>query len=373
MSAQERTEQGTEKHLKSLRSKGRLQKARDLPAWLSIGVAVALIPMIIGSAQQAAESQIFAFRDIIRDPTPASALAALGTGLLSVAGTVWPLLLVVALTIVAATAAQGGIHLKKLTPHFEQFDLLKGIRNMFGARSAWELAKTLGKAALVGIGLYVVVQGLVPLVLQTGGLSVPALVAVAQGSLGSLLQLAIGGGLLFAAVDLVVVLRRNRAATRMTKREVKDEHKSAEGDPMIRAQRRSRQLAMSRNRMIAAVADASVVLVNPTHVAVALKYEPGGSAPQVVAKGADLIAARIREEALAKGVPMVSDVPLARALHAACDLGQEIPAEFFTPVAHVFAFVMALKRRGGSLTDIHTLPAPQRARTPIDSRRLVRS
>ena len=181
MSAQERTAQATEKHLKSVRSKGQLQKARDLPAWLSVGVATALIPMIIASAQQAAESQIFAFRDIIRDPTPASALASLGTGLLSVLGTVWPLLVVVALTVIAATAAQGGIHVKKLKAHFEQFDLLKGIRNMFGARSAWELGKTLGKAALVGIGLYVVIQGLIPLVLQTGGLSVPALVATAQG------------------------------------------------------------------------------------------------------------------------------------------------------------------------------------------------
>ena len=126
---------------------------------------------------------------------------------------------------------------------------------------------------------------------------------------------------------------------------------------------------MSRNRMIAAVAEASVVLVNPTHVAVALKYEPGASAPRVVAKGADLIATRIREEAAATGIPMVMDVPLARSLHAACDIGQEIPLEFFTPVAHVLAFVMALKRRGGSPGDIHTLPsAPQRQRTPVSRR-----
>jgi flagellar biosynthetic protein FlhB len=372
MSAQERTEQATEKHLTSARSKGKLQKSRDLPAWISIGVAIAMLPLAIGDAQQAAQAQIFGFRDIILDPTPAGARAALATGLQSVVGTVWPLLAVVAVTIVAATAAQGGIHRKKLSPRFEQFDLLRGLRHLFGARSAWELVKTLGKAALVGTGLWVVVQGLIPLVLQTGGLSVPALVAAAQGALGSLLQLAIGGGLLFAAIDVFVIMRRNRAQTRMTKREVKDEHKSAEGDPMIRAQRRSRQLAMSRNRMIAAVADASVVLVNPTHVAVALTYEPGASAPRVVAKGADLIASRIREEAAAKGVPMVKDVPLARALHGACALGQEIPAEFFTPVAHVLAFVMALQKRGGSITDIHTLP-PAQPRTPVTGRRLAHS
>lgn len=373
MSMQERTEQATEKHLKAIRSEGKLQKSRDLPAWVSIGVGVVMIPMTIAKAQQAAESQILGFRDIITDPTSTGALAALATGLGSLASTVWPLLVVVAVAIVAVTAAQGGIHAKKLKPRFEQFNLFNGIRHMFGARSAWELAKTLGKAAVVGIGVYMVVQSLIPVVMQSGALSVPALVAESQRKLGSLLELTIAGGLLFAAIDVFVIMRRNRTQSRMTKREVKDEHKSSEGDPMVRAQRRSRQLAMSRNRMFAAVGDASVVLVNPTHVAVALKYEPGTSAPRVVAKGADLIAARIREEASVKGVPMVKDVPLARALHGACEIGQEIPVDYFAPVAQVLAFVMALKKRGASFADVHMLPAAQPPRTPIPSRRPVHS
>lgn len=373
MSMQERTEQATEKHLKEIRSDGKLQKSRDLPAWISIAVAVVMIPMTISKAQQAAEAQILGFRDVIADPTSAGAVAALAGGLGSLANTVWPLLVVVAVTIVAATAAQGGIHAKKFKPRFEQFNLLNGIRHMFGARSAWELAKTLGKAAVVGIGLYVVVQSLIPVVMASGDLSVPALVAESEAKLGSLLELTIAGGLLFAAIDVFVIIRRNRTQSRMTKREVKDEHKSSEGDPMVRAQRRSRQLAMSRNRMIAAVADASVVLVNPTHVAVALKYEPGTSAPRVVSKGADLIAARIREEAAAKGVPMVKDVPLARALHGACEIGQEIPVDYFTPVAQVLAFVMALKKRGGSLADVHTLPPARQPRSSVPSRRPVHS
>ena len=134
----------------------------------------------------------------------------------------------------------------------------------------------------------------------------------------------------------------------MSKQEVKDENKSTEGDPLIKSQRRSRQLAMSRNRMIAAISGADVVLLNPTHIAVAIKYEPGKSAPRVVAKGAGTIAARIREEAEAKGVPMVRDIPLARALHAACELGQEIPVELYNAVARVLAFVMQLKARGRS-------------------------
>src|SRR5690606_17438233 len=140
-------------------------------------------------------------------------------------------------------------------------------------------------------------------------------------------------------------------------KEVKDETKNTDGDPLIKAQRRSRQLAMSRNRTIAAVGGSDVVLVNPTHIAIALKYEPGKSAPRVVAKGAGVVASRIREEAEAKAVPIVRDVPLARALHATCELGDEIPVELYTAVARVLAFVMALKRRG-SKGGVHTVPDP---------------
>ena len=109
---------------------------------------------------------------------------------------------------------------------------------------------------------------------------------------------------------------------------------------------RPRQCAISRNRMMADVATADVVLVNPTHVAVALKYESGTGAPRVVAKGAGVIAARIRAEAEEHRVPMVADVPLARALYAACDVGQEIPVDLYDAVAKVLAFVMALRTRG---------------------------
>jgi flagellar biosynthetic protein FlhB len=114
---------------------------------------------------------------------------------------------------------------------------------------------------------------------------------------------------------------------------------------------------MSRNRMIAAIGSADVVLVNPTHYAVAIKYEPGKSAPRVVAKGAGAIAARIRSEAEEKNVPLVRDIPLTRALHAACELNQEIPVELYDSVARVLAFVMQLKNRGRTRPPASTRPA----------------
>jgi flagellar biosynthetic protein FlhB len=118
---------------------------------------------------------------------------------------------------------------------------------------------------------------------------------------------------------------------------------------------------MSRNRMMADLSSADVVLVNPTHVAVALRYEPGGGAPRVVAKGSGAIAAKIRERAQEHRVPLVRDVPLARALHKACDIGDEIPADLYAAVAQVLAFLFALKARGVA-AGTHVVPGtPQHA------------
>ena len=356
--AQERTEQATTKHMKEVRSKGRMQKSRDLTAWVAVAVGAVMVPVTFSKIEASLQAQVLGFQAVIADPTNEAAISALQSGLASVGNAVWPMLVVVAMTIIVTTAAQGGIHPRRFELRFQQFNIVKGIGNMFGARTGWEAIKTLAKATVVGIGFYMVIQSLIPDVAQSGGFTVQSLLNTAQGGVWSLMRLAIGGGLLFSGLDVFVTIRRNRKTSRMTKREVKDENKNTEGDPMVRAHRRSRQLAMSRSRMMSAVADADVVLVNPTHVAVALTYEAGKSAPRVVAKGADNIATRIREEAVEQGVPMVQDIPLARSLYKQCQIGQEIPVEHFNAVAHVLAFVMALKKRGSALNDVFTVPAP---------------
>uniref|UniRef100_UPI000A91AE41 EscU/YscU/HrcU family type III secretion system export apparatus switch protein n=1 Tax=Aeromicrobium sp. REDSEA-S38_B2 TaxID=1811528 RepID=UPI000A91AE41 len=139
-----------------------------------------------------------------------------------------------------------------------------------------------------------------------------------------------------------------------------DEHKQAEGDPMLKGQIRSRQLANARNRMIADVMESDVVLVNPTHVAVALRYQPERGAPVVVARGAGVVAARIREVATDAGVPLVQDVPLARALYRSTEVGMEIPTELFAAVAHVLAFVISRRQRG-SYAGTHRSPRGEAA------------
>ncbi|NVM96216.1 EscU/YscU/HrcU family type III secretion system export apparatus switch protein [Arthrobacter wenxiniae] len=352
----ERTEKATERRMKEVREKGQLSRSQDLTAWVGVGAAVIMLPGVIARGSNALADQMFTAARMAAHPDPLVALRALETALGTLAGILGPMLFTVVAAVAAAAAVQGGIRFKKFKPKFEQFDLFKGIKNVVGTQALWNGAKALLKTAVVGLVLYTVVQGMVPVLLQAGGLQVTELLGAAGGGVAALVQYAVAAGLLLALADVFVVSRRNRKKTRMTKKEVKDENKSSDGDPLIKSARRQRQLAMARSRMMSAVATADVVLVNPVHVAVALRYEPGKSAPRVVAKGADRVAARIRAEAEARKVPVVQDIPLARALHGSCELGAEIPVELYNQVAAVLAFVMALKKRGSAAGTHQILP-----------------
>lgn len=354
--SEERTEQATQKRLKEVRDKGKLQKSTDLTAWVGIAAAATVITGTIQAGADAGTAQLFAVRDVATNPSPGAAVRALGEALGSVLPTLAVMLAVVVIAVVAAAAAQGGVHPRKFEPKLEQFNIAKGLQRIFGLQALWQGGKALLKTAAVGLGLFVVVQATTPLLSRSGSLELAAVLAAAGDAAGTLITVAVAAGLGLAALDVLVIRRKNRKQTMMTKKEVRDESKNTDGDPHIKAHRRSRQLAMSRNRMIAAVGQADAVIVNPIHVAVALRYEPGKAAPRITAKGKGIIAARIREEAEKNGVPMVQDVPLARALHDACKLGQEIPVDYYTAVAAVLAFVTALKRRGANLAGIHKIP-----------------
>ncbi|WP_243230373.1 flagellar biosynthesis protein FlhB [Microbacterium sp. CIAB417] len=351
----ERTEQATDRHLREARRKGRLARSQDLTAWIAIGAAAVAMPTAIALGTGAGIEQMITITAVSASPSPSGALEVLRLGLASVLPTIGALLAVVTVVTLLGAVIQGGVHLRKPAGRYEQFNLVNGLRRVFGLQALWEGAKALLKTAAIAIALWIVVAGLVPVLSASGSHSLTWLLGTASDSTTALIQTAVIVGLALAVIDVTVVMRRNRKHTRMTKREVKDENKNTEGDPLIRQQRRSRQLAMSRNRMIAAVADSDVVLVNPTHVAVALRYEPGRSAPRVVAKGSGVIAERIREKATEAGVPMVRDIALTRAVHAACDLGHEIPEDLYTAVARVLIFVDALRRRGAA-RGIHSLP-----------------
>ncbi len=353
----ERSERATQKRMQEVHRKGQLGRSQDLGAWVGIAMAAVMMPAAVGNAASAGEAQLRVVQQVIAEPSVATARRALDEALGSLAATLGPMLAVVAVAVAAVSVAQGGVHFRRMAPQPDHFDPVAGFKRVFGVQALWNGVKSLLKTAVVGLVLWFAVQSLVPVLMTSGSLPLSAVLDAAAQGTGTLLRAAVAAGLLLAAVDVLVVVRRNRKRTMMTKQEVKDESKHTEGDPLVKSQRRSRQIAMSRNRMIAAVGDADVVMTNPTSYAVALRYEPGKSAPRVTAKGAGPVALVIRERAEEARVPIVRDVPLTRALHAACELGQEVPVDLYTPVARVLSFVMALKARGAA-AGTHAAPRP---------------
>lgn len=348
--AQERTEKATPKRMREARREGKLSRSQDISAWLGIGAATMILPMVLEKSKEGASSVIKELRLVVANPDPNRAFEILGEGLATVAWALVPLGAVGVIVAIAANAAQGGLYFatKRLKPSFKNFNIVQGAKRIVGGQAWWNGAKAFLKTAVVGLVLWLAIQSVAPLLMGAGSLSLAATLDAAGSGATALLRSAVVAGTVLAIFDVLVIAKRNRKQTRMSKQELKEEHKHTEGDPQIKGAIRSKQLAMSRNRMMAAIADADVVVVNPTHVAVALQYNPASGAPRVVAKGAGHVAARIRQRATELRVPMVADVPLARALHAACELDQEIPPELYTAVAQVLAFVMALKRRGAS-------------------------
>ncbi|GAA4362408.1 EscU/YscU/HrcU family type III secretion system export apparatus switch protein [Paeniglutamicibacter cryotolerans] len=360
----ERSEKATDQRMKDVRSKGKTSRSQDLAAWLGIGAAALMIPGLISLATQAMRVQVQTFEAVIAHPEPAVALAALDAGFASMPGILAPMLIVALVTVIAVSTAQGGIRFKKFKIDPKNLDLIAGTKRVFGPQALWQGLKALLKLTVIALVLWTVISTLMPLLLLSGSLPLSSLLASGSAGATSLIRASVMAGMVLAAIDVFVVMRRNRKHTRMTRKEVTDEHKRSDGDPLIKSQRRSRQMAMSRNRMMAGIADADVVIVNPVHFAVALKYEPGVSAPRVVAKGAGHVAGRIREEAGRTRVPLVKDIALARMLHADCGIGSEIPVGAYDQVARVLAFVMALKVRGAA-DAIHTLPGASPVPDPV--------
>jgi flagellar biosynthetic protein FlhB len=247
---------------------------------------------------------------------------------------------------VAGALAQGGFYIasKAITPKLSKINPLPGFKRIFGPKAIWEGAKMLLRSAIVAFLVWGAVKSMMPML---GGL-VP--MDVTLQSLGdhalSLIRNVAVAGVILAVADYAVQRHRVGKQTRMSKEDVKQEHKNSEGDPQLKGAIRSRQLAVSRNRMMSDIQSADVVLVNPTHYAVALKYDAERGAPRVVARGAGVIAAAIREKAAEARVPLVRDVPLARALYSSTTVGQEIPQELFAAVAQVLAYIISRQARG---------------------------
>ena len=265
------------------------------------------------------------------------------TWLLSVA----PLLVILPVLGVGIGFAQGGVFSFKAMLHFDMLNPLNGFKRLFSMQSLVGLGRSLAKVGLVGGLTWRALQDTAALLPTVDGTTDPHVMA------GFIAQAILNVGLPAAEVLMVLAVMDYAYQrwmfsmnARMSKQEIKEEHKQQDGDPLLKGQIRAKQrkMAMARRQMDD-VPQATVVVTNPTHIAVALKYDRGMASPKVVAMGADLLAQRIKKIAAEAGVPMVENVPLARGLYKSVEVGDEIPLELYQAVAEVLAYVYSLKKR----------------------------
>jgi flagellar biosynthesis protein FlhB len=347
----DRTEKPTPKRRERARKEGQVARSTDVGGSLVLAgglFAIALLgPSVVGSVGAA-------FREILaeiavpgRATSDAGLHSLLDVGLSTIVSTAGPIAAVCLLTGLLAGVGQLGFRpaLRPLKLDFKRINPVSGARNLFGPNAVFETFKAIAKLAVVG--------GAAALALIPGMNTLAAEVGLPPGALGLVMsergtavaQRAAGAYLVIAVIDYLWQRHRHEQGLRMTKQELKDEMRQYGLPAEVKTALRRRQAQAARKRMMAAVPEADVVIANPTHFAVALRYDGSHAAPEVIAKGQDLIALQIRRVAEEHDVPVVHEPPLARALHASCEIGQVIPHELYAAVARVLAFVYRLARR----------------------------
>lgn len=346
--AASRTEKPTPRRLREARKQGQVARSPDIGAWAGVLAASFLIPGLVGSVGSELARIFTILPTVCADPDLAVIADFAGSSVRALGLAVLPLLVGVTLAGALGGAAQGGArpYLSRLRPRGSRLNPLASAKRMVGPQGMWELAKQLIKTAIIGIVVWRLLTSSAQLVIGSGSLPLSAVATSIADSLLQMMRIVAIAGIVIGVADLMVSRFRVSKELMMSRKDVQDENRQSEGDPHAKAEMRHRARAVSRNRMMAAIPSAAVILVNPTHVAVALRYQAGQGAPRVVAKGAGAVATRIRAAATEHRIPMVEDIPLARTLYSGCEIGQEIPRDLYTAVARILAFVMALRRRG---------------------------
>ncbi len=361
---QERTEQATPKRLREAREKGQVARSRELTTMaMLLSSAGALLFMgegIVKGLLAIFEKNFSVSRERLFDSAalPNLFLQAVFDALLLLA----PLfILMVTVATFSSIAISGwNFSTQALAFKWEKLDPVKGMGRVFSVRGLIELLKALAKFLLIGAVAAGVLWNEMAQFLQLGDLPLHnALAHTARLLLWSFLVISLSM-IIIALLDVPFQLWDHARQLKMTRQEVKEEHKQTEGNPEVRGRIRQLQREMAQRRMMAEVPNADVVITNPTHYAVALRYDQRQMrAPKVVAMGADLVAAQIRAVAEEHGVPLLSAPPLARALYHNAEIDQEIPAGLYQAVAQVLAYVFHLNEVGGEAGELDDLPIPE--------------
>lgn len=347
---QERTEEPTPRRLEKAREEGQVARSRELTSMALVTLGAAVLMLVFPGAARRVGRLMGRCFELAARPQE-HMFTVLETALEAALGAALPFLAAVMLIGAASMVVPGGLVLSAKAFAFKgsRISPISGFKRMFSARSMMELAKSVAKIVLIGGIAFVALSGFLDDLLGLSNLALETAVARSVWYIGLTLLLIGLSLVVVAAVDVPFQVAQHRKQLRMTRQEIKDELKDSEGKPEVRSRIRQLQREISQRQMLANVPDADVVITNPEHYSVALKYDADDmGAPVVLAKGVDHMALRIREIAAASDVPQIAVPPLTRAVYHATEVGGEIPAPLYVAVARVLAYVyqLGMFRRG---------------------------
>ncbi len=352
----EKTEEPTSKRLKDARNDGKVAKSKELDNAVGLLVLFVVLRATMSALGGGMLNLFHTFYDIIPDfisnnrggVSDQSMAAVLQEGILELLGMALPFFIIGFITafIVSLLQVKWNVTTKPLQPKFSKFNPINGFKRIFSKDSLMELLKSIVKIILIGWIAYSAVKENMHQVLLIYGMSLmQAIMLIGDVVLNAGMKIS-AAYLVLGILDYIYQKWKFKDEMKMTKQEVKDEYKNTEGDPQVKGQQRSKMREASRRRMMQDVPKADVVITNPTHYAVALKYDAEKSqAPVVLAKGADYLAMQIKEKAKEADVEIVENKPLARMLYANVEIGEEIPPELYQTVAEILAAVYRLKNK----------------------------
>ena len=346
----QKTEEPTQKRLDDARKKGDAARSTDVPIWFMM-LGIALLIAASGPIMRMIARPLVSLID-----HPHTFQLDNGGAMKLTGAVIWSIAPAAAIvfSVLVFTALSG--HLiqnppawtaEKMKPKLSKLNPMEGFKRIFGPQGLMNLFKSILKLVAIAAALAYAVWPNISLLERAGAMEIGVLATALQSIAGRLLIAALVVVGIIAAIDYIFQKQQFNDRMKMSRQEIKDEHKQSEGDPQVKAKIRQLRHQRSQQRMMAAVPDATVIITNPTHYSIALRYDDETPAPICVAKGVDELALRIREVAEEHKIPLIENPPLARALYARMEVDEVIPREHYEAVAKIISFVMRTKKKPG--------------------------
>jgi flagellar biosynthetic protein FlhB len=377
----DKTEAPTAKRKKEARRDGQVVRSEDLVTWTSVLIGTIVMPGMVSRTGSAVTAVLRSTVELAHNPDAKMLPTYVGRAMVATLGAILPAMLALLVIAILGNLAQVGLLLtgKPLKPQMSRLSPFKGIKRIFSVQSLWSTLTATMKLGIILAVSWVMVRGTAADIVRAPFRNASQAVHATAMSALALVRAIAAAALVVGLADYAFQRRKQAKDLKMSKHEIKQEARESEGDPHMKGKRRQMQNQMSRNRMLAAIPSADVIITNPTHFAIAIEYQRALGAPKVIARGADGLAQRIKAEGAAAGVPLVEAKPLARALYAVCRVGEEIPPELYQGVATVLAFLHQLSatRRtfggpiGLEVPDTWTPSGSELVRVPPARRRML--